>query len=305
MPCYSLLSAWRSATRGVSGKQKITFDRRLGVGFELKLPCGQCRGCRLERSRQWAMRCVHEASLWERNCFITLTYDEGHLPDDGSLNKKHFQDFMKRLRSRFSGQRIRFYHCGEYGEKFGRPHYHACLFGFDFADKVLFSESDGTRLYESASLSDIWGHGFCSIGDVTFESAAYVARYILKKITGDRAIEHYMACDARTGEIVVMQPEYTTMSRRPGIGRGWFDKFGDETYRDDFVVLRGRKMKPTRFYDGIYEAENPEGFAAVKRSRILYAREHSDDSTPERLRVREVCAEARLSRLVRSFEHGS
>ena len=131
MPCYTPLKGWRSQERTESGKRAITFRLREGYAdMPVDVPCGQCIGCRLERSRQWAVRCMHEASLYENNCFITLTYNEDHIPSDGSLKKDHFQKFMKRLRKKF-GAGIRFFHCGEYGAELSRPHYHAILFNFD------------------------------------------------------------------------------------------------------------------------------------------------------------------------------
>ena len=130
MPCFSPLDGYRSRTVNASGKRSIVFD--IHEGFHdrpVSVPCGQCVGCRLEKSRQWAMRCVHEASLYDENCFITLTYDDEFLPVGGSLDKGAFPRFMKRLRKKFEPRRIRFYHAGEYGDRFGRPHYHALLFG--------------------------------------------------------------------------------------------------------------------------------------------------------------------------------
>lgn len=294
MPCFRPLDAWRSKDG------PIVFSPGGAVGLCFQLPCGQCVGCRLERSRQWAVRCVHEASLYEDNCYITLTYDDDHLPSDGSLNKKHFQDFMKRLRSRFSEQRIRFFHAGEYGEKFRRPHYHACLFNFDFQDKKLLERNDYGPLYTSDVLASIWKLGFCSVGAVTFESAAYVARYILKKITGGAAAEHYIGCDVITGELVELAPEYTTMSRRPGIGSGFFERFRSDIFPRDEVVIRGRLCKPPRFYDRLYERQNPEDFADVKMARLHV---HLNDCTPERLRVREICQEAKMSIFHRRGDH--
>jgi len=272
----------------------MLFDARFAVGFSLQLPCGSCRGCRLERSRQWAMRCTHEASLYDDNCFITLTYDDDHLPSDGSLNKKHFQDFMKRLRSRFSERRIRFYHSGEYGSQFRRPHYHALLFNFDFADKKLFKISNGERLYTSKVLENCWRFGFGSVGAVTFESAAYVARYIMKKVLGDSVERdlHYLSCDEVTGDLTQLVPEYATMSRRPGIGRDWYDRFCSDVFPRDEVVLRGRVMRPPRFYDCLYEQGDPADFARLKAERLRFSRK---DCTPERLRVREICKEAQLN----------
>lgn len=194
MPCFKPLDAFISKHyHPDTGKRSILFGVPGNVmAFDsVKLPCGQCVGCRLERSRQWALRCMHESKLHDRNCFITLTYDEAHLPPDRGLHYRDFQLFMKRLRKRF-GDNIRFYMCGEYGEKVGRPHFHACLFGHDFDDKKLWSTTPAkSKLYRSESLEELWPNGFSSVGDVTFESAAYVARYITKKITGEAAESHY------------------------------------------------------------------------------------------------------------------
>ena len=140
MPCFHPLTGYLARDANASGKRSIVFDPKLALGVDVKrqVPCGRCIGCRLERSRQWAMRCVHEASLYKNNCFITLTFNDYYLPKDGSLHVEHFQKFMKRLRKRF-GSGVRYFQCGEYGELLRRPHYHACLFNFDFPDRVLWS----------------------------------------------------------------------------------------------------------------------------------------------------------------------
>lgn len=292
MPCYRPLKGYRGReVNPATGKRSIVFRMRDGYyDMPVTLPCGQCIGCRLERSRQWAIRCTHEASLHERNCFITLTYDDAHLPPDHSLNVKHYQDFMKRLRFRF-GEGIRFFHCGEYGEQFGRPHYHACLFNFDFEDKKLWKEVRGNKLYTSEALQELWPQGFSTIGDVTFESAAYVARYITKKITGEKAEAHYNG----------RKPEYTTMSRRPGIAKGWFDKYTSDVYPSDFVVLRGKKMRPPKFYDRQFEIAFPSDFAKLKRRRISSAKKL--ELVDQRLAVREEVQMLRFKLLKRGFEN--
>ena len=170
--------------------------------------------------------------MYDENCFITLTYDDDNLHSGGSLVKADFQKFMKRLRKKF-GSGVRYYHCGEYGEKNGRPHHHACLFNFRFPDceplDIAGRSSDLPPLYVSRSLLELWPFGLHTIGVVTFDSAAYVARYVMKKITGDKAASHY------NGRL----PEYTTMSRRPGIGRAWYDKFKSDCYPSDELVIRG------------------------------------------------------------------
>lgn len=193
MPCYKPLDAWRPDSSTGSKKLIFSYNSKTcnSLTPHLQVPCGRCVGCRLERSRQWAIRCVHEASLHEKNCFITLTYNDENLPADQSLHYEPFQLFMKRLRKKY-GSGIRFYMCGEYGEKLARPHFHACLFGHDFDDKKVWKKTDaGSVLYRSAELEKLWPFGYSSVGDVSFESAAYVARYIMKKITGEAAESHY------------------------------------------------------------------------------------------------------------------
>lgn len=208
---------------------------------------------------------------------------------------------MKRLRKKH-GAGIRFFHCGEYGENFGRPHYHAILFNFDFADKVLWKQTGrGDRLYISDDLSSLWPFGYSTIGDVTFESAAYVARYVLKKVTGDAASSHYTWIDPETGEVFERKPEYCTMSRRPGIGKNWYEKFKDDVYPSDFMVSRGVKMRPPKYFDSLYEAEFPDDFEKLKRKRLLGAKKHADNNTPERLKVREEVQVSKLKLLNRSL----
>ncbi len=293
MACYGPLDGWRSRTVNESGLRSVVFELKEGYhDLPVSLPCGQCVGCRLEKSRQWAMRCMHEASLNDENCFITLTHDDDHLPKWGSLDKSAFPKFMKRLRKRHDGQSIRYYHAGEYGDRFGRPHYHSCLFGFDFRDKVPWTSRGDFPVWRSPELEELWPYGQSELGSVTFESAAYVARYITKKVTGARA-EDYYSVTLETGEVVHVQPEYATMSRKPGIGKEWFDKFGCEVYAADSVIVRGKEMKPPRFYDGQHELVDPDGMARIKRSRKR-AR-NPDEERGKRLFARGEVAKARLN----------
>lgn len=304
MPCFNPIPGFRSRfVHPVTGKRPIVFNIQDGFrDLPVQIPCGQCIGCRLERSRQWAIRCVHEAQLHEKNCFITLTYDNAHLPALGSLDLGEFQRFMKRLRRRF-GEAIRFFHCGEYGSKFQRPHYHACIFNFDFPDKDLWQVRDGTRLYTSAILSDLWPFGFSTVGDVTFESAAYVARYVTKKVTGVLSEAHYTVL-GDYGEILGhRRPEYITMSRRPGIGKQWLAQFSSDVYPDDFVLIDGKKVRPPKFYDSVFELEEPELFARVKRSRKRRACEHEENNSSDRLVVREEIQLRKFEQLKRGYEN--
>ena len=196
MTCYHPLLAYKH-----DGKVVFEKPRVYAQGFNL--PCNQCIGCRLNYSRQWAIRCIHEAQMHKNNCFITLTFSPEALAsrkNPRSLDMREWQLFMKRVRKKY-GNGIKFFHCGEYGEKNKRPHYHALLFGHDFTDKQLWTQRSGVKLYISEELKKLWPYGFSTIGDVTFESAAYCARYVLKKVTGDAAAEHYTYTDPETGEV--------------------------------------------------------------------------------------------------------
>jgi len=199
------------------------------------------------------------------NCFITLTYNDENLPYGSTLEKTHFQKFMKRLRKKHGA--MRYFHCGEYGETTLRPHYHALLFGFRPNDPELFSTEGEIKLYQSKSLENTWGLGHTTFGDLTFESAAYVARYVTKKITGKAAKDHYREIDQETGEIYDRQPEYCTMSRRPGLGTKWLQQYGVDSYQKDEVILRRKSMRPPRAYDKIFEHTDPKLWSTVSENR--------------------------------------
>lgn len=303
MTCYSPMTGYRSRQLTATGKRPIVFNRDSGyTDMPVSLPCGQCIGCRLDKSREWAVRCVHEAQLHQENCFITLTYNEQNLPSDGSLQKTHLQKFWKRLRKHLNGKQIRYYACGEYGGKTKRPHYHACLFGHDFEDKELYSVRESVPLYKSETLSKIWGKGFVTIGSVTFESAAYVARYITKKIYGEAAADHYTRVCEITGEITNIEPEYTVMSRRPGIGKEWFTQYKNDVFPKDYFHINGFKMKPPKYYENLYELENPESMEIIKGLRRKRGKMNAANSTPDRLESREKVKKAQHKMLKRSLE---
>lgn len=300
MPCYQPLEAWRALVPDGDGRFSISF-RRQDEGLKIKLPCGQCIGCRLERSRQWAVRCMHEAAMHSFNSFVTLSYSDEFLPSNKSLNKRHFQLFMKKLRKRFV--RVRFYHCGEYGEETKRPHYHALLFNVFFSDRVFLKFNDqGHRLYTSELLDSLWGLGNCWIGDVTFDSAAYVARYCTKKVTGQAAEAAYTRIDGETGEVVQVLPEYATMSLKPGIGATWYAKFKGEVYPSDFIIRDGVRMLPPRAYDKYLEMEDAEALRQVRARRSRDGQSRAADNTPDRLRVREEVKKAQVRSLTRKLK---
>lgn len=295
MACYHPLTAYR--TRGGD----VTFRAGQGVGLSFSLPCGRCIGCRLERSRQWAMRCMYESQLHQDNCFITLTYSDEFLPCDGGLRKSDFQKFIKRLRRKFPVGSVRFFHCGEYGDRLSRPHYHAILFGVDFFDKEVFRQGSNP-VFTSASLCSLWPYGFSTLGAVTFESCAYVARYVMKKVTGDMARAHYERVCIETGEIISIQPEYITMSLKPAIGRRWYERFSGDVYPSDFLIVNGMRVRPPKYFDKLFGISDSVHLERIKLKRVRFASRFKADATPERLAVREQVTNARLLLLKRHLE---
>lgn len=283
MACFRPLKAYRKPGGGVA------FDGVKGyVDRPLDLPCGQCIGCRLARSRDWAVRCVHEAQLHEASCFVTLTYDEDHLPEDGGLVLRHWQLFAKRLRKELGP--FRFFHCGEYGEQTYRPHYHALLFGVDFSSDREVYQRHPHFLWRSDTLDRVWGMSQHNpIGAVSYETASYVARYVVKKLTGNEAAETY-------GDL---RPPYVTMSRRPGIGSGWLEKFSSDVYPSDEVVINARRFRPPRFYDKKVGEVDESFLDLIKRKRRDQV--SREDATPDRLAVREKVAEATVNFFGRSL----
>jgi len=299
MPCYHPMPAVRMS----DGSVRFVSRSKRGAQDSLELPCGQCVGCRLERSRQWAMRCLHEASLHQDNAFITLTYSDSNLPRGGSLDYSDFQNFMKRLRKRV-GTKVRFYCGGEYGQEQMRPHFHACLFGYDFPDKLYYKKTEsGESIYTSKLLESLWPLGLSSIGNVTFQSAAYIARYCVQKVTGDLAEAHYRVI-TDDGEIIDRVPEFNHMSLKPGIGKPWLEKFRTDVFPRDYVVVNGVKTKPPKYYDRLFEKEDPGTFSEIVAQRELdgYGQRLLGEQTDARLAVKEQVTLARNSMLKRSFQ---
>lgn len=272
-------------------------------GDRFDLPCGRCVGCRLERSRQWATRIMFESQFHSKSCFLTLTYSDENLPYPPSLNYRDFQLFLKRYRKEVGS--LRFFVCGEYGDLTARPHFHACIFGHDFDDKVIFDvRPSGHSLYRSPLLERLWPLGISSIGSLTFESAAYVARYVLKKVTGDAAEDHYSRIDVDTGEVFHVEPEFARMSLKPGIGSSWFEKYNSQVYgENDFVIVNGHTCKPPRYFDKLLRrmdfANGTCEYEYIKSERVCGPA--SEHATASRLQAREEVQLAALRNLSRSF----
>ncbi|WNK12917.1 MAG: replication initiator protein [Microvirus sp.] len=309
MTCFNPIQA-RMGRKKQNGKHEIVFIGAKDQRDEnvIKLPCGKCIGCLRNRAREWSIRCVHESQLNEQNCFITLTYNKENLPATGSLQLRDFQLFMKRLRKwvwKHENKKLRFFHCGEYGPKLQRPHYHVLIFGYDFTDKIVYSTNGlGQRVYRSKILETIWTKGFSTIGNVTEESAQYVSRYTLKKVYGKEKNEHYGT----------KRPEYVTMSKRPGIGFQFLQKYKSDMYPKGSVVFNGHEQMPPRYYDKIYQEENPYIMEEIKEDRkkradrvratdyIENKRKKVSNNDSFRLPVRQRIVEERMKNLKRFWE---
>lgn len=297
MSCYRPIKAVKTP-----GGEIVLWSR--GDGYALELPCGRCIGCKMDRRRMWSVRIQHEAQLYVSNWFLTFTYDDGKKLVDPSLDYKDFQAFMKRLRARLKGEveapdgrrPIRFFCAGEYGGKTFRPHYHAILFNVVFKD--LESYVNGT--FRSKIAEDLWGSGNVVIGNVSAQSASYVAGYTMKKVHGADARAHYEdVVNVRTGELSSRRPEFVVMSRKPGIGTWWYEKYWQDLFPGDQAVSDGKCWKVPRFYwEKFKEMADPAVVEEVEYARYLKAAENLEESTE----ARRVVKEERAERMSAMFE---
>lgn len=283
---------------GLTKNAKKALLSPVGLPLFLTVKCGNCADCRLQQSYEWSLRIMHEIKTSEVDgSFVTLTYSDGDLPEDYGLDYRHFQLFMHRLRKRLP-RAGRFFMAGEYGDQFGRPHYHAILFNCEFPDKKFWKYVDGVPYYTSELLSSLWGHGFTSIGAVTLQSAGYVARYSMKKVKGPEAGASYQWMNPETGEVFDRVPPFCHMSLKPGIGYDWFMLYHADVFPADYLVFDGRKFPVPRYYTKLFEQMHlPEAsgrlMGAPKVQKVLDKRIHAakvalthPDNTPRRLRDR-------------------
>lgn len=272
--CYAPIRAYKDADGN------IIFNNDKGRGIhELKLPCSQCIGCRLNHAEGWAIRMIHEAQLHDENSFLTLTYSDENLPINGSLQYEDVTKFIKKLRKVLSltpyKNKIKYFRVGEYGENFSRPHYHIILFGFNFSYQLKYKNKINEKkllrtkphnYYSSCLLNDLWTFGRCEIGDVNYNTCMYVAKYITKKVNGQQKQAHYERLN-EFGEYIQLEQEKSSMSRKNAIGKEWLQKYYTDVYPKDFCVHEGRKLKIPKYYDKYLEKNNPELYEAVKLER--------------------------------------
>lgn len=253
----------------------------------IEIPCGQCIGCRLDHSNEWATRCLLEMQKYDQNCFITFTYDEEHVPERWycdletkkervslTLDKRDLQLFWKRLRE--DGNNCRYYACGEYGDKYARPHMHAIIFGYrpddlipasQYNDKFVDASELGYNYFVSPYLNSVWKKGAVLVADASWESAAYTARYVMKKLKGMARSFYDRNC---------IEPEFVTMSRKPGIGSDWFDdnKKCYATFLKQYIKTEkgSREMCKIRYFDEKIEDKYPFDFEKMKMTRKEFAK---------------------------------
>lgn len=303
MACTQPKRAWKSGLTK-NGKQKLVFTRpKYSNAEEQKVPCGKCVSCKLDYSREWAIRIQHEAQTALISCFLTLTYNDENIPEDRSVDVREIQLFIKKLRKKIYPAKIKYFACGEYGNKKtqnNRPHYHVIIMGYDFIDKRLWKTTDsGQKIYRSNELEKIWTKGYSSIGEVTFQSAAYVARYTLKKTKDKKGYEHV---DTDTGEINDLKPEFLTMSQ--GIGKTWWNKYKTDTNKDYLLNEALQKTKVPRYYDKQREKEDPDSLEEIKLRREEKAKEQEKENTIRRKMAKRKVKETQSKQLIRGYENG-
>lgn len=240
MACHDLRPAWRVRQPDIKRKtliqdaqdNSITFNRPGSqIDPDYQIPCGKCEGCIAQKRMDWATRMYHESLSYDRNSFLTLTYEEA--PPE--LSKHHFQKFIKRLR-KASEWNLRYFGCGEYGEHTRRPHYHAIIFGEDFRG-AAYAIND--QLWSNAYLQKIWSEdkdhtgGLVSVGDFSIASASYVAGYVNKKLD-----------DPDT---------FNLMSRRPPIGYFYAMAHQEELRNAEHCIINGQKRPIPAVYFKWYD----------------------------------------------------
>lgn len=288
----------------------------------IKIPCRKCAGCIESYSRDWAIRCMCEAEMYPDNWFITFTYDDVYLPrrpvvfkrtgevfdpdqvysDQGTLDPDDMTKFLKRLRKKFSGTKIRYFYCGEYGSTTKRPHYHGLFFNLPLKVEdleILKITSNGDVLYTSKVIEDLWSdpethnsYGFITIAPVNYQTCCYTARYVQKKLVRSTDYDDYYTENGQ-------HPEFLRMSRMPGLGTEYFKLHGSDIYANDEMIFKGSKervypIKPPHFFDGLYGIENEEDLARIKARRSALAKLNNDLknsqttlSEAERLKIEE------------------
>lgn len=237
---------------------------------ELNLPCGVCFGCRMDNSRMWSLRLMHEGKFSSSSYFVTLTYRPEDMPLYGDLNYEHLELFWKKARHRFQGDvPFRYFACGEYGDKTLRPHYHFAAFDFNLTDLRLFKNTDHGPYFLSDELADCWEHGHVIVAQLDWMTAAYIARYVTKKMRGKNVRFYPDECaDPETGEIPSFCVERAFQSK--GLGLRWYEAHKDEVWNLDGCLYANKYMvSPPRYYFKQLEKADPDKALAIKQKRLV------------------------------------
>lgn len=287
MTCYYPLDGWRSRSTTEAGKRKIVFDKSMGYEDQpVQVPCSKCIGCRIDKSREWAVRCYHEIKMHKSNVFLTLTYRDEDLPEKWSLQKDDLKKFRRRMKhhAKTNDTNYMFFACGEYSPEKKRPHYHMIIFGYWPDDaKYLKKTQRGDKLYTSEEIDKLWKHGDVYVGEANEKSAGYVARYLVKK----QYIGEKREVTRKVYDWLGIEEEFLSMTTQPPIGKKYWQKYRSEgRFKHDFIIVEGKKRKPPRMYDKLEEQESIKHYRRMKGKRIREAKE-VNDNTLDRLRVKE------------------
>ena len=287
MPCTTPLQGYKTFGGAITFKLSEAMSvSKSGSPVKLDVPCGQCMHCRLEKARQWAVRMSLEEQLHDESIFLTLTYDNKHYPPNGGLVKSDVQNFVRRLKEKVAPKKIKYYFVGEYGDQTNRPHYHAIIYGYEPAANTIeqISNENGMPLYSSTELTKLWSKrkgtdpiGYAVYGHVNWDTCSYVARYVTKKINDSPEANTNVDNEARFKYRGNIQ-EFALSSRNPAIGKEWLDKYYDETVRDDYIVLNGKKMLPPKYFDDQIRKKDEEVYNKIKKNR----KTNLIELTPER-----------------------
>lgn len=303
MPCTKPIAAYGDICP-TTGLKRISLRKVPGRDSNLQLPCNKCPDCKLKKAKEWALRCWHESQMHDESSFVTLTYDDKHLPAYNDLDHRDFQLFMKRFR-KGTGLNVKFFMCGEYGDTTHRPHYHVLLFGYYPPDAQYHRTENNHRYYKSEELDSYWKKGFTDTTNVSYNNAGYIARYTLKKqLPKEQTQERYTYLDA-FGNLQTRKLEYIRMStgrdKWQGIGASWFREHAAQTVLNDYVLdPNGYKNPVPRYYLQILKDDDPHWHEKLALQRVEKCQANPDNS-PERLKARAICTKAKLKQLVRPY----
>lgn len=310
---------------GLSKETEIPEDIKNNPNYKYQIiPCTKCMGCRLDYSREWANRGYLEAQMWKHNYFVTLTYNDVELryikeqwdKDEfyATVNRKDMQKFLHDLRQEMSRKKIqtsdiRYMGCAEYGDQGLRPHMHLILFNCQLPTETFYAPRiiNDNFYYQNTIIEKCWKKGFSNVSEASWNTIAYTARYITKKIKGKDAKIIY--------DSLGVEPEYLATSRRGGIGKPYYDKYWKEIYEKDQVIIHNTQgtiaTQPPKYFDELYKKDHPREFKRIQERRLKRARninrvreKQTSLTRLEQLEIEEATLKDKTAQLLRSMEKG-